>query len=354
LNKQLLFHVFIPFYFFLLVLLLSSCVTNNQVTINTKYSNTDLSRKDLERNGIRITSVIDNRNNKNETASNLDPVKMSKRTKFVYELDEPVSDFVERILNKMIVGENKTNQYVNVSISIEKLSYSEDKGQKQDKGILECKLNFSYYLKPDSNITLTTYIKINSGDKIYDNIETGDFLILGLYQIAEQFINYYDKHDKYLVESNLIPAVRKVKYESKPTNKVGKALCMDMPIGGKEHYGIMFGFKFIFNDEKTLFANALAIRMNIGYIFAIGPEWSPRIYLDESRVGFFFEGGAALLFPMQHTMSSSLNLTLGASYRASLGVKLGFLLIQGGFFGTAFSGNLQSDSGLMVGFGFQF
>ena len=169
------------------------------VIVKPNYNSPELSKKILfEHNSPEITNVVDKRG-ANENYAGSAQVGMLN-TLVSYYLQEPVSLFVKKAVNKIISDNKEENILVPVNISIIEFQVSEKTFTFSEEGYFDCRLKFSYSLKKDSIYTINTQThQVTSGMDVTNSLE--ELIYKGIYDCTKQFAEAFkDNPPEYNLE----------------------------------------------------------------------------------------------------------------------------------------------------------
>jgi hypothetical protein len=368
-----------------IVLIQSACLflincTSDKMLIKANYQNPEYKKMDLIRERVKVVKVFDKR----YSMPNIKNVKDTDKrigtfNKVIpYILEEPVTKFVEKSVNEILSHDNHKNEIIPITIIIDTFKVYEKAGfARNELGVFKASLNFTYPITADS-VGLVSTFTIQEGDlgvDIRDKVENQ--IYKGIRHCTEQFISYYDKTTKYIIHSDSIPVqyteekvipkeIKNDAYKKITSEKESNtSLNFTYYSGEKINGGFGINYNTFFYIKDNLFVNGFGYGMcyydikqhdNIanGSFFTFKGKYIPRLFFSESKEGFYLTGGISLTFGTEK-IGNKTNFFIGPTFEEALGLKLGPILLEAGFFELAHFGSdiLPSDIGFIAGFGVQ-
>ena len=346
------------------------------VIVRPDYNSPELSKKILfEHNSPEITNVVDKRG-ANENYAGSAQVGMLN-TLVSYFLEEPVSLFVKKAVNKIISDNKADNMRVPVNISIIEFQVSEKTSTFSEEGYFDCRLKFSYSLKNDSIYTINTQThQVSSGLDVTNSLE--ELIYKGIYDCTTQFAEAFKNNppeDSLEMEngtkpaSDSIPAIAGLPELTVQGIKKHSDFNYNIGLGYFHGSKIKTGVHFLFQQYSGLSTNldgGLGFALSYydienyddmikGSFFGLNGRYSLRYFLSSSRKGPFFSGGLRLTFgneKINYGSESKTNYFFGPTLEEIAGISIAKrIFIEAGLYQIKLFGSdmLPSDTGFSFG-----
>jgi len=188
------------FFFFILTIsfYLSNC-GSNQVLLRYDPDNPFLEDKVLKRDRVRVVLVSDNRSVEPEYAGTAQTGMFNK--KVPYLLDEPISEFVTKSVNELLVTADTTDFILPIGIQINQFQVSEKTYAISEYGYFDCQMNFYFPVTQDS----FAIARISDQQSVKRSDVTSslkNLIYTGIFNCTRQFVEeYYDNSPKYYIST---------------------------------------------------------------------------------------------------------------------------------------------------------
>ncbi len=389
------------------LILLSSC-GSDQLLMKADYNVGFYGDEDLKTNEIKVVKVNDKRYKANSDTISKPKTKKSKRRRgkrkkkkveiqdsavyagYVYTgvfnkktpfvLDVPITEFVEKSINKMISYPGQNDSFIPITVDIDTFKVYEKIGLISEKGVVICALNFHYQATSDSFKIIKTYSlqEINFASDVTNSMES--LVYKAMHECTEQFIRHHRK-GKYEVvsagaateafsddgKSKMPVVVEETAYGEKAEESDMRSVVGGAYYGGtkiKSGIGVFYNSLFYKKDEQFVHGVGLVFSYYdvenmddgiIGTFSGFGFRYNPRYYFFKSREGLYLAYGIRLSFGNEK-IDDAENFFFGPTFEEALGIKIGPLTIEAGLFQLLHWGSkmLPDDTGFTIGAGINF
>lgn len=291
-----------------------------------------------------------------------------------YYLEEPVSTFVKKAVNKIIMNDKAGNIMVPVNVSVFEFKVHEKTFTFSEEGYFDCRLRFSYAVAKDSVYSVNTRThQETSGMDVTNSLE--GLIYRGIKECTEQFADAFKNNlpgDSINIENpqEMLPdsiteigippehSVSKLTMHNNSSSNIGMGYFQ----GSKIKTGAYFLYQQYSQMNESLGGGlgfALAYydienydNMIKGSFFGLNFRYSLRYFLSESRNGLYFSGGLRLTFgneKINYGNESKTNFFFGPTMEEAAGISLADrIFIEAGLFQIKYFGSdmLPADNGL--------
>lgn len=347
------------------------------VIIKPNYDSPELSQKILfEHNSPEITKVADKRGADVNYAGSAQVGMLN--TLVSYYLEEPVSLFVKKAVNKIISNDKAHNMNVHVNISIVEFQVHEKTFTFSEEGYFDCRLKFSYLLKKDSIYTINTQThQVTGSMDVTNSLE--ELIYKGIYDCTEQFAEAFKNNlpeDSFEINNSIkpasdsIPSIARLPEFTVQGIKRHSDFSYNIGLGYFHGNKIKTGAHFLFQQYSGLstkldggFGFALSYYdienyddMIKGSFFGLNARYSLRYLLLDSRSGPYLSGGLRLTFgneKINYGSEPKTNYFFGPTLEEMAGISVAKrVFIEAGLYQIRLFGSdmLPADNGFLFGF----
>lgn len=367
----------VRFTFLSLLVIISFYGCSNSVMIKPNYD-TYVFKENIIRDSsnYKVTKVIDNRKTE-PTLAGTAQVGMFNKT-VPYYLNEPVRQFVENAVNKIIYNKKATKEFASISIAIDSFKVYEKTNLFSENGYFDCKLRF-YFTTADDSL----YSIITSSHQVSNRLDATGSLEGLIYQGLVDCVQKFYKTYKDISPNNIvkreksseinIAGVKTIEVPDTSENETNNFTIFGAQYlkGDKIKNGFQFTYQFYSPFKNPQFEDGFGYSFSYydilnnddllkGSFFSFNGRYSFRYYTASSQNGIYFSGGLRLTFGNEKIdygySNTKSNFFFGPNIEEIVGISISKkVFLEAGLFQILYAGSklLPSDFGYLFGFYFK-
>lgn len=350
---------------------------SNSVMIKPNYDASVFKKNSIsDSSNYKVIKVIDNRKTE-QTLAGTAQVGMFNKT-VPYYLNEPVSQFVQKAVNKIIHDEKSTKEFSSIDIAIDSFKVYEKTNLFSENGYFDCKLRFYFPIADDS-----LYSIITSSHQVSSRLDaTGsleELIYQGLVDCVQKFyMTYKDISPKNILKGEKsselnIAGIRTIEVPDTSKDDANSFTIFGAQYlkGDKIKNGFQFTYQLYSPFKNPQFEDGFGYSVSYfdilntedllkGTFFCFNGRYSFRYYTASSLNGIYFSGGLRLTFGNEkidygfgNTKSSFF---FGPNIEEIVGISISKkVFLEAGLFQILYAGSklLPSDFGYLFGFYFK-